>query len=360
MTAKLFQPIMIGSLEIRNRVFVAPMCQYSCENRDGVPGDWHSVHYPAMAAGGAGLVMVEATAVTPIGRISAWDTGLWNQEQIDAWRHVVALVKQRGAAIGVQLAHAGRKGSTYRDGAGAGTMPESEGGWQTVAPSAVAFDGYEKPRELGIDELTTVVEQWRAAARNAVTAGFDLIEIHSAHGYLLHEFLSPLSNQRTDAYGGSLENRARLLLEIVTAVRAEVGSGFPLMVRFSATDYHPNGLTPEEVATAASWALQAGADFFDISSGGLVSGVAIPLGPGYQVKFAELAVEQPGVRVSAVGQITSGKQAEEILQSTKIEAVSIGRAILTDPFWTARAAQELGEQLDYLPWQYKRGVWPAS
>lgn len=357
--SKLFQPITIGNLTIRNRVFVAPMCQYSCEGKDGVPGDWHAVHYPAMAAGGAGLVIVEATAVTPIGRISPWDTGIWNEAQVEAWRHVVHLVKQRGSAIGVQLAHAGRKASTYREWAGVGSMPISEGGWQTVSSTSQPFGEYLPPRELSTDELPAVVAEWRAAARNAVAAGFDLIEIHAAHGYLLHQFLSPLTNQRADEYGGTLENRAKLLLEVVTAVRSEVGAGFPLMVRFSATDYHPDGWTPEDTATVARWAHEAGADFFDISSGGLITGVTIPTGPGYQVKFAQIAAEQPGVRVSSVGQITTASQAEEILNSTKVEAVSIGRAILTNPFWAGQAAHQLGETLDYLPKQYRRGLWVA-
>ena len=352
--SKLFSPITLGNVEIRNRVWIAPMCQYSCENRDGVPGDWHVVHYPSFASGGAGLIVVEATAVSPIGRISPWCTGIWNEEQADAWKRVTQLIHQRGAKAGVQLAHAGRKASVYREWSGSGTVPESDGGWQTVSSTADAFTGYAAPRALETGELPGIIDEFRLAAKLAVGAGFDLIEIHAAHGYLIHQFLSPITNQRTDDFGGSLENRARLLLEIVTAVRGEVGPGFPILVRFSATDYREDGWNERDTARVAAWCAAAGADLFDISSGGLVTGVTIPTGPGYQVPLAQSVATVGGVRVSAVGQITTGSQAEQILQSTGVEAISIGRAALRNPFWAAAAARELGEHPDYLPKQYGR------
>ena len=352
--SKLFSPITLGNVEIRNRVLIAPMCQYSCENRDGVPGDWHVVHYPSFAAGGAGLVVVEATAVSPIGRISPWCTGIWNQEQANAWKRVTGLIHQRGAKAGIQLAHAGRKASIYREWSGSGSVPESAGGWQTVSSTSEAFTGYSAPRCLDAQELPGIIDEFRLAAKRSVDAGFDVSEIHAAHGYLIHQFLSPITNQRTDEFGGSLENRARLLLEIVTAVRGAVGAGFPIMVRFSATDYREDGWNEQDTAKVAAWCEAAGADFFDISSGGLVTGVAIPTGPGYQVPLAQSVATDGGVHVSAVGQITTGEQAEYILQTTGIEAVSIGRAALRNPFWAATAARELGEHLDYLPKQYGR------
>jgi len=351
--SKLFSPITLGNVEIRNRVWIAPMCQYSCENRDGVPGDWHVVHYPSFASGGAGLVVTEATAVSPIGRISPWCTGIWNQEQADAWKRVTQLIHQRGAKAGIQLAHAGRKASIYREWSGSGSVPESDGGWQTVSSTSEAFTGYSAPRPLETSELPGIIDEFRLAAKRAVDAGFDVIEIHAAHGYLIHQFLSPITNQRIDEFGGSLENRARLLLEIVAAVRDEVGAGYPIMVRFSATDYREDGWNEHDTAKVAAWCAAAGADFFDISSGGLVTGVTIPTGPGYQVPLAE-AVAGGGVHVSAVGQITTGERAEQILQTTAVEAVSIGRAALRNPFWAAAAARELGEHPDYLPKQYGR------
>jgi 2,4-dienoyl-CoA reductase-like NADH-dependent reductase (Old Yellow Enzyme family) len=357
---KLFEPIQIRSLKIRNRVFIAPMCQYSCENKNGVPGDWHSVHYPGFASGGAGLVMVEASAVSPIGRISPWDTGIWNEEQATAWSGITESIHNRGAAAGIQLAHAGRKASVYREWSGSGSVPIQDGGWQSVSCTDEAFTGYTSPRKLETSEIFGIIDEFRLAAQRSVDADFDVVEIHAAHGYLVHQFLSPLTNQRTDQYGGSLENRARLLLESVSAIRGQLGEDYPIMVRFSATDYHPAGWAVEDTATVAAMCVEAGADFFDISSGGLVTGVSIPTGPGYQVDFAETIAKQSGVRVSAVGQITTGDQAEGILQQTDIEAVSIGRAALREQFWAASAANQLGVELDYWPAQYRRGWWPNN
>lgn len=356
MTA-LFDPIDLRSLRARNRIWVSPMCQYSVRERDGVPTDWHLVHLGSFARGGAGLVLAEATAVTPEGRISPHDTGIWNDDQATAWRRVTDFAHAQGALIGLQLAHAGRKASVYPAwgfGERKGTLPAADGGWPTVSASDIAFDGYAPPRALRADELADVVAAFVRGARRALDAGFDLVEVHAAHGYLLHQFLSPLSNTRTDAYGGSLENRARLLLEVVRGVRAEVGDDVPVLVRFSATDYVEGGWDERQTATVAGWARDAGADLFDISSGGLVTGVTIPSGPGYQVPLAEAVATGAGVRVSAVGQITDPRHAAELVASGAVDAVMLGREMLRDPHWPLRAAAELGVDLDYWPPQYVR------
>jgi 2,4-dienoyl-CoA reductase-like NADH-dependent reductase (Old Yellow Enzyme family) len=355
----LFDPIEIRSARIRNRLWVAPMCQYSCLERDGVPTAWHLVHLGSLARGGAGVVIAEATAVVPEGRISPEDTGLWSDAQEAAWAPIAAFVRSQGALPGIQLAHAGRKASTFspwgdeRD----GSVSLEDGGWQTLAPSAVAFDGYAAPRALEASELPGLVQAFADAAARAVRAGFGLVELHAAHGYLLHQFLSPLSNRRDDAYGGSLENRARLLLEVVRAVRAAVGDELPVLVRFSASDWSDDGWTPEQTATVAGWAQEAGADFFDISSGGLVAHQAITLGPGYQVPFAEQVGDDADVPVSAVGLITEPAQADEIVRSGRADVVMLGRELLRDPHFPLRAAHELGVDLDYWPPQYLRARW---
>jgi 2,4-dienoyl-CoA reductase-like NADH-dependent reductase (Old Yellow Enzyme family) len=351
--SSLFSPLTLRGTTFRNRLWVAPLCQYSVEQQDGVPTDWHLVHLGSFALGGAGLVMTEATAVSATGRISPQDTGIWNDEQRDAWSRITAFIMGQGAVPGIQLAHAGRKASTYRQWDGQGTVPVEEGGWPTVAPSTIAFTGYAEPRALEGAELPGIVADFVAGALRAVDAGFRLLEIHAAHGYLLHQFLSPLSNQRTDEYGGSLENRARLLLQIVSAVRDAVGTGIPLLVRFSATDWADDGWDQEQTATVAGWALDAGADFFDISTGGLVGGVHIPLAPGYQVPFAA-HVHDSGVPVSAVGLITEAQQAEDIVASGKADAVMMGREMMRDPHFAWRAAHELGVEIDYYPPQYVR------
>ena len=353
--SKLFESITIRDLTVRNRVWVAPMCQYSAEERDGVPTEWHLVHYGARAAGGAGLVVVEATAVAPEGRISPWDTGIWDDEQADGWAYIVDFMHGQGAAVGIQLAHAGRKASIYREWSGRGSVPLSDGGWQTVSSTDEAFTGYEAPRKLETAEVSDIVNEFIAAARRSQDAGFDAIEIHAAHGYLIHQFLSPLTNQRDDIYGGDLENRARFLLEIVSGIRAEIGEGMPIMVRFSATDYVEGGWDETQTSTVAAWCAEAGADLFDISTGGLVTGVTIPSGPGYQVPIAQFVADRVDSPVAVVGQITTGAQAEEILQRGTVEVIMIGRAELRDPMWPLRAAHELGVEVDYWPNQYSRG-----
>jgi 2,4-dienoyl-CoA reductase-like NADH-dependent reductase (Old Yellow Enzyme family) len=331
--AALFTPLSIRSTTFRNRLWVPALCQYSVEKRDGVPTDWHLVHLGAFAMGGAGLVMTEATAVAPIGRISPQDTGIWNDEQVAAWKRITEFLRGQGAVAGIQL------------------------GWPTVGPSAVAFEGYATPRELGTDEIAGVVAQFARAAARSVEAGFDLVEVHAAHGYLLHQFLSPLSNLRSDAYGGSLENRARLVIEVVRAVRTAVGDDMPVFVRFSATDYAEGGWNREDTATVSAWARDAGADFFDISTGGNVAGVTIPLSPGYQVPFADFVATTAGVPVNAVGLITESAQAEQIVASGQAQAVMLGREMMRDPHFALRAAHELGVEVDYWPEAYTRARW---
>lgn len=350
----LLSPLTLRSTTFRNRLWVSPMCQYSAT--DGLPDDWHLVHLAQFASGGAGLVLAEATAVSAEGRISPRDTGLWNDAQRDAWARVVAGVHARGAHVGVQLAHAGRKASTWWPWASAsGSVPADDGGWPTVAPSALAFDGYDVPAALTADGVEQVVVDFRAAARRALDAGFDVLEIHGAHGYLLHQFLSPLSNERTDAWGGSLDNRARLLLDVVRAVRDESGPDVPLLLRVSATDWAPGGLDVDDVATVAGWAREAGVDLVDVSSGGLVAHQQITVGPGYQVPFAARVREVAEVPTAAVGLLTTPTQAEDVLVSGSADAVLVGREFLRDPHLGLRAEGELGgEQPELWPAQYVR------
>lgn len=348
----LFTPVELGSLRARNRLWVAPMCQYSSVN--GMPNTWHLTHLSSFATGGAGLVMTEATAVSPEGRISPEDTGIWNDRQRDAWAPIAAEIRARGALAAIQLAHAGRKASTWSPlKAGRGTVPAADGGWQPLAPSPIAYEGYAVPEEMDDAAIAKVVEDFAAAARRSVEAGFDVLEVHAAHGYLLHEFLSPLSNQRTDSYGGSLENRARLLLAVIEAVRAAAPTT-PVMVRFSATDWAEGGWDVADTATVAAWAAQRGAVFFDISSGGLVAHQRVIAGPGYQVPFAREVREHAEVPVSAVGLITTGTQAEEVLASGAADAVMAAREWLRDPHFALRAATELGDDIEYWPAQYER------
>ena len=354
----LFSPIKIRSLEVKNRLWVSPMCMYSCEGQDGIVGDWHLVHLGSRAIGGAGLVMAEATGVNPEGRISPWCPGLWDDAQIPGWKRITDFIRAAGAASAIQLAHAGRKGSTYRAWSGSGTVPIAAGGWETYSATDVAFEGYSAPRELATEEIAGLVDDYRAAARRAMEAGFDAVEIHAAHGYLMHQFLSPITNQRSDRYGGSLENRARLLLEVVVAVREEIGDA-PLMIRFSATDYVEGGWDQEQTNQVAAWARDLGADLFDLSSGGLITGVKIPTGPGYQVHLSASARAATGSQTAAVGQITEAKQAADVIESGAADVVLMGRQLLRDPYFPLRAAHELGESVEW-PVQYERGKWPSA
>ena len=350
--SQLFTPLSLRDLTVRNRLWVSPMCQYSAI--EGVPQEWHHTHLAQFASGGAGLVVAEATAVSPEGRISPQDTGLWNNEQRDAWTPIVAAIRGRGAVAAVQLAHAGRKASTWAPFSGRrGSVPHADGGWATVAPSAIAFDGYAEPSALDRDGIDRVVADFAAAARRAVEAGFEVLEIHAAHGYLLHQFLSPLSNRRDDEYGGSLENRARLLLRVVEAV-TDAAPAAPLIVRFSATDWADGGWDPAQTAVVARWAAERGADFFDISSGGLVAHQRITTGPGYQVHLAAQVRRETGVPVSAVGMIDDAAHAERVLAEGAADAVMAGREWLRDPHYGLRAATELSADIDYWPPQYLR------
>ncbi|WP_374315913.1 NADH:flavin oxidoreductase/NADH oxidase [Microbacterium sp.] len=348
----LFTPLSLRDLTLRNRLWVSPMCQYSAV--DGVPQEWHHTHLAQFASGGAGLVIAEATAVSPEGRISPEDTGLWNDAQRDAWKPIVAAIRARGAVPAVQLAHAGRKASTWSPLSGRrGSVPEADGGWATVAPSAVAFDGFSEPAALDLAGIERAIRDFGAAARRAIDAGFEVLEIHAAHGYLLHQFLSPLSNLRDDDFGGSLENRARLLLRVIDAV-TDAAPGVPLLVRFSATDGAEGGWDADQTATVAGWAAARGVDFFDISSGGLVAHQRITTGPGYQVELAARVRRSAGVPVSAVGMIDDAAHAERILASGEADAIMAGREWLRDPHYGLRAASELGVDIDYWPAQYAR------
>lgn len=351
----LFSPVTIRSLTFRNRLWVSPMCMYSAI--DGVVQEWHHTHLAQFASGGAGLIVAEATAVVPEGRISPRDAGLWNDEQRDAWTPIVDAIHARGAAAGIQLAHAGRKASTWWPWAAErGSVPEADGGWTTTAPSAIAFDGFAEPTALDADDIEAVVEGFASAARRALDAGFDVLEVHGAHGYLLHQFLSPLSNRREDEYGGSLENRARLLLRVVDSIRAVAGDGVPLFVRISATDHAEGGFSPDEAATVGEWAAARGADLIDVSSGGLVAHQQISVFPGYQVPLSETVRQGGRIPVSAVGLITAAAQAEQVLAEGSADAVFAGREWLRDPHFALRAAHELGADIAWPP-QYERAHW---
>lgn len=348
----LFSPYTIGSVVLRNRIAISPMCQYSAT--DGLPDDWHLVHLGSRAVGGAGLVFTEATAVTPEGRISPGDTGLWNDAQRDAWARIVAFVEAQGALAGIQLAHAGRKASTDVPWRGGRPLAAAEGGWTPLAPSAIAFDdGYTQPDALDADGIAALLDAFRAAALRARQAGFHVVEIHAAHGYLLHEFLSPLANRRSDGYGGPLAQRARLLREVVAAVREVWPAPAPLFVRVSATDWAPGGWDIDECVTLARWLKQDGVDLVDCSSGGLVPHVKVPVEPGYQVRFAARIRREAGIATGAVGLITEAAQADAIVREGEADLVLFARESLRDPYFPRRAAKALGAEL-IAPPQYRR------
>jgi len=351
----LFDPLAIRDITFANRVFVSPMCQYS--SADGYANDWHFVHLGSRAVGGAGLVLTEATAVLPEGRISPHDLGIWMDDHIEPLARIVRFIHEQGTAAGMQLAHAGRKASTYRPWAGQGTVPESNGGWNNVvAPSALAFaDYYPMPQALSIDGIKKIVSAFAAAARRACEAGFDVIEIHAAHGYLIHEFLSPHSNRRTDAYGGSFENRTRILRETVAAVRGAWPEQAPLFVRISATDWIDGGWDIQQSVELARQLKELGADLIDCSSGGNVLHAKVPVGPGYQTQFAEQIRREADILTGAVGMITSPIQAEHVIVSGQTDAVIIARELLRDPYWPLRAARELEQPISW-PVQYLRAA----
>jgi 2,4-dienoyl-CoA reductase-like NADH-dependent reductase (Old Yellow Enzyme family) len=348
----LFTPLRLRGLELKNRVVMSPMCQYS--SVDGFPNDWHLVHLASRATGGVGLVIVEATAVSPEGRITPVDAGLWNDAQAEAWAAVARLVKGRGAAAGIQLAHAGRKASTDAPWRGGRAVAPADGGWEPVAPSPVPFDeGYLAPRALSTAGIAALRDAFAAAARRALAAGYDVVEVHAAHGYLLHEFLSPLANARDDEYGGSLENRMRFPLEVVRAVRAAWPEDRPLLVRISATDWAEGGWDLAQSIELARRLRGLGADLVDCSSGGLVPHARVALGPGYQVPFAEAIRREAGIATGAVGLVTEPAQAEAIVASGQADVVLLARALLREPYWALRAAKALGVDVDW-PVQYLR------
>jgi 2,4-dienoyl-CoA reductase-like NADH-dependent reductase (Old Yellow Enzyme family) len=358
----LFEPVTLRGVTARNRVWLSPMCQYS--SVDGMPNDWHLVHLGSRAAGGYGLVMAEASAVTPEGRISPEDAGIWNDEQAAAWARIVTFVREQGAVPAIQLAHAGRKASTwspFKD--GHGSVPLDQGGWQTVSATERPFTGFAAPRRLETDEVAAIPGHFAAAAVRADEAGFDVVEVHAAHGYLLHQFLSPLSNDRDDRYGGSFENRTRLVIETVDAVRAVWPDDKPVLVRFSATDWAPadgpEGWDVAQTAELAAILAGHGVDLVDVSSGGLIAEQEITVGPGYQVPFAREVRLKSDLPTAAVGLITDPAQAEEIVADGDADAVMIARAGLREPAWPLRAAHELGipaREAPYPP-QYRRGAW---
>ena len=345
----LFTPLKLRDLAIRNRIFVPPMCQYAAAQ--GLPSDWHFVHYGSRAVGGAGLVIMEATAVVPEGRISPADLGLWTDEQAAGLGRIAAFVKAQGAAAGIQLAHAGRKASTTPGGV---ALSPEQGGWNVVAPSAIPFSpAFATPEALTLAGIHAVVEAFGGAAARAAAAGFDVAEVHAAHGYLLHQFLSPLSNHRTDEYGGSLENRIRLVVEVARRVRGVWPNDKPVFVRISATDWVDGGWTLDDSIALCEQLRHEGVDLIDCSSGGMVPDAKMPIGPGYQTPFASAIRHCAGISTATVGLITGAEQAEHILATGQADAVLIGRQLLRDPYWPLHAAKELGADIAW-PQQYVR------
>lgn len=357
----LFEPMTLRGLTVRNRIWLPPMDTYSAFECDGKPTQFHYQHYVSRALGGFGMVIVEATAVCPEGRISPHDVGLWEDGQIDSWRWIAEGIKEAGATAAIQLNHAGRKGSTGCFGLGyiATTVPEEAGGWPTVAPSEVAYGRYATPRALSVDEIHGIIWAFAAAARRAVEAGFQAIEIHAAHGYLISQFLDPLSNVREDEYGGNFEGRIRFLVETVDAVRSMIPDDMPLLVRVSATDWAAGGWDLDQTVALAKVLKEHNVDLVDVSTGGIVSGVSVPVKPKYQVPFAQQVRFRADVPVTAVGLITKPKQAERILEKGEADAVEIGRAALRDPYWPLRAAYKLGVPKTEAPYpsQYVRGAY---
>ena len=349
---KLFTPLKIREIELKNRIVVSPMCEYSA--KDGHPQTWHMVHLGSRAVGGASLVFTEATAVQEHGRISAADTGIYNDAHIASWKPIAEFIRASGAVPGIQLAHAGRKASTAVPWQGGKPVPIGEGGWQIVAPSALPFDnGYQSPHPLSLSEIDDIVAAFRRAAERALAAGFEVIEIHGAHGYLLHEFLSPFSNIRTDEFGGSLENRMRLAFRVTQAVREVWPARNPLFFRVSATDWQEGGWDLEQSIELARRLKPFGVDVIDVSSGGNLPQAKIPVGPGYQVPFAAAIRKQAEIPTTALGMITEPVQAETILSTEQADLVVLARELLRDPYWPRRAAQELNFKLIPPP-QYQR------
>ena len=351
--SKLFSSIKIRSIEIKNRIVVSPMCQYS--SNDGIPTDWHLVHLGSRAVGGAGIVFTEATAVSPEGRISPDDAGIWNDVQVNAYKKITSFIKSQKSVPGIQLAHAGRKASTFSPWKGNGKVSIENGGWQTLAPSAIQFgDDYPSPKEMDYKDIKVIIDQFREAAKRSIDAGFDIIELHFAHGYLVHEFLSPISNHRTDNYGGSLENRCRFAIEIVKSVREVIPDATPLFVRISASDWVEGGWDIEQSVQLAKWLKDIVVDLIDCSSGGNVSNAKIPAGPGYQIPFSQRIKKEANILTGGVGFITTAEQADQIINSDQADFVFLAREMLRDPYWALHAAKKLNVELDNFPKQYLR------
>jgi 2,4-dienoyl-CoA reductase-like NADH-dependent reductase (Old Yellow Enzyme family) len=350
---KLFSPLKIRDIELKNRIAVSPMCQYSSIN--GFPTDWHFVHLGSRAVGGAGLIFTEATAVSPEGRISPDDSGIWNEEQADVYKKITSFIKSQNSVPGIQLAHAGRKASTFTPWKGYGKVDLEKGGWQTLGPSAIKFaENYPDPTEMNENDIRLVIDQFSKAAKRSIDAGFEIIELHFAHGYLLHEFYSPISNRRQDKYGGSLENRCRFAIEIAKSVRGKIPNETPLFVRISSTDWTEDGWDIDQSVELAKWLNEVGVDLIDCSSGGNVPNVKIPAEPGYQIPFSEKIKKEANILTGGVGLITSPEQAEEIIKSGNADIVLLGREMLRDPFWTLHAAKKLNVDLNDFPKQYLR------
>jgi 2,4-dienoyl-CoA reductase-like NADH-dependent reductase (Old Yellow Enzyme family) len=350
--ARLFETLPLRGVTLPNRIIVSPMCQYS--SVDGFANEWHFVHLASRAVGGAGVVFTEAAAVVPEGRITPQDLGIWSQDHIAELSRIARFIRSQGSVPAMQLAHAGRKASTSRPWDGGTEIAPNLGGWTPVAPSAIRFaDNYPMPRELTVDEIRGIATSFVLAAERALEAGFHIIEIHAAHGYLFHEFLSPLSNHRTDQYGGSLGNRMRALLETVTAVRSAMPAAMPIFVRISATDWTEGGWDPDHSVELSRALARLGVDLIDCSSGGNVAVAKIPVGPGYQTAFAERIRREAGILTGAVGMITSPMQAEHILATGQADVVLLAREMLRDPYWALRAARELHATVPY-PVQYAR------
>ena len=350
--SKLFSSLIIKDITLKNRIAISPMCQYTAV--DGFANDWHLVHYGSRAVGSASLIIQEATAVSPEGRISPGDLGLYKEEHIEKLRQITDFIQQQGVVAGIQLAHAGRKAGCAVAWQGGKQLNLNEGGWTTVAPSAIAFNPDDKaPQALDVEGIEKVIADFKTAAERAFLSGYKLIEIHAAHGYLIHQFLSPLSNHRADSYGGSFENRVRLLLEIVRAIHTVWPLNLPLFVRISATDWAEGGWNADEAVQLSKLLKREGVDLIDCSSGGLVPYAKIPLGPGYQVQFAERIKRESNLLTGAVGMITEVKQAEDIIDSAQADLIFIGRASLRDPYFALHAAQLSGDDIEW-PLQYLR------
>lgn len=349
----LFSPIKLRDVTFKNRIFVSPMCQYS--SHDGLPGDWHLVHLGSRAVGGAALVMVEATAVSPEGRISPWDSGMWSDEHGEAFKRITTFMKDQGCVPGLQLAHAGRKASTDVPWRGDRPLSDSEGGWDPLAPSALPFAPASRiPHALDKAQIELLTSRFVAAAKRSRNAGFDVLELHMAHGYLLHEFLSPISNHREDEFGGSLENRMKFPLSVARAVRAVWPAHLPLFVRISCTDWVKGGWDLNQSIEFCKRLRQEGIDLIDCSSGAMVPDAAIPAGPGFQVPFAASIRKEVGIATGAVGVITSPVQAEQITATGQADVVFLAREMLRHPYWPLDAARSLRVDVPW-PEQYQRG-----